>query len=455
MPDSNDLKLAFEALTAKAAPYTTLFRYAEGDQPLVYSTDRLREAFDNINARFSQNWCSVVIDALADRLVLKGWDAGSEGANGALDAIWNAQHLGLEAADAHWAALVTNEAFVIVWPDAAGVPQAYYNDPRLCAMFYQPDNPRQKRMAAKWFKGSDERWNLTLYYPDRLEYYLSGGKDVPSAYTGFVLQGEAAVNPYGLIPVFHLRVNRRANSGELANILTLQDAVNKLLADMMVAAEFGAFKQRWIIASGDTDALKNAPNEIWTIPPGDGVGQSTQVGQFDATDLNVYLNAIDKLALSIAIISRTPKHYFFTQGGDPSGEALIAMEAPLNKKAKKRQEAFTAVWQEVGAFLLKLQGQTVEESAIKPVWERVESNQPKTEAETRDIAVRNIPLLTQLRREGWSEADIKQMQKDQQEEADAEYQNVPADWREETQGTGETAAANGRAANPGRPGNAN
>ena len=39
-----DLQRAFAALTAKLGSYNTLFAYADGDQPTVYSTARLREA---------------------------------------------------------------------------------------------------------------------------------------------------------------------------------------------------------------------------------------------------------------------------------------------------------------------------------------------------------------------------------------------------------------------------
>ena len=47
---------------------------------------------------------------------------------------------------------------------------------------------------------------------------------------------------------------------EIAMVMSNQDAINKLLADMMVAAEFGAFRQRYIISQVDPGSLKNAPN---------------------------------------------------------------------------------------------------------------------------------------------------------------------------------------------------
>ena len=295
---SPDLKLAFEALNGKTIWYSTLMKYAEGDQPIVYSTERLRTTFQNINARFCQNWCSVVVNSVNDRLVLQGWDTGDETTNKLLSDLWSEQHLMIESDDAHWAALVTHESFIIVWPDEeTKQPEVYYNDPRLCHVFYKSENPRLKRFAAKWFIDEDKYCRMTLYYPDRLEYYRADKAGTPSNAEAFIPENpSSAANPYGVVPVFHLRMKRRSTAGELVDIISLQDAVNKLLADMMVAAEYGAFKQRWIISNSETSDLKNAPNIVWEIPAGDGIGQGSSVGQFEATDLGVFLTAIDKLA---------------------------------------------------------------------------------------------------------------------------------------------------------------
>lgn len=417
MPLSTDVKRAFEALNNKLLDYNRLFQYANGDQPLVYSTDRLREAFRDLNAHFSQNWCSVVINASLDRLILKGWDVEDKTINQALDDFWNQEHVQIDAQDAHYGALVTREAFIIVWPDADGKPELYYNDPRMCHVFYSRERPKEKEFAAKWWSDGAV-WHLTLYYPDRIEYYVTRGKSQPSTVNSFQpADPPTATNEYGVIPVFHVRLSRQNKGGELDNIITLQDAVNKLFSDMMVSAEFGAFPQRYIVSQADTKALKNGPHIIWDIPASDGQGENTQVGQFSATPLDNYLTAIDKIANSIAIISRTPKHYFFNAGASLSGDALIAMEAPLNKKVEQYQELFGAAWQEIGAFVARLLGKTIEPQNITPVWKPAQSIQPYTEAQTRQLAIAaGIPLETQLRREGWGLDEINQMRKDDDEE---------------------------------------
>ena len=409
-----DLQRAFSALNGKNLPYQTLFAYASGNQPLVYSTERLREAFRNLSANFQQNWCALVINATLDRLQLSGWDTKDKKANATLDDLWNGMRLSNDAYDAHKAALITQEGFIIAWKDGETI-DVYQNDPRHVHVFYDPARPKVKQFAAKWWSDGAV-WHMTLYYPDRLEYYVTRGKNRPASAAAFQpAQVPQADNPFDAIPVFHFR---GFPGGELENITTLQDAVNKLFADLMVTAEFSAFKQRWVISNGDTKAIANSPYDTWLLPGGDGDGQQTTVGQFDATPLANHLDAMDRVANSIAVISRTPKHYFMNAAGQLSGEALLAMESPLTKKVKTYQERLGATWQELGAFLLKLAGAgEYNETDITPVWKPAESIQPYTEAQTRQLAVAaGIPLITELRREGWGEDEIKNMQKDEDDQ---------------------------------------
>ena len=412
---ATDLELAYNALQGKQKAYDRLWGYYDGDQPLVYSAQRLAELFRNVNARFTENWCAVVVDSVMDRLNLGRFQvADDERATDLLNDTWLRTEMGLDSDDAHLAALVTGESFVIVWREDGGDLQAYYNDPRMCHIEYDPENPRQKLWAAKWWRVGPQ-WRLTLYYPEQLQYYYSTDEYLTAGYNAFKpMPDPIAVNPFGQIPVFHLRTERRVVKGELGESITdLQDAVNKLLSDMMIAAEFAALPQRYVISQMDPGQLKNAPNEIWMFPAGDGTGQPTAAGQFAAADLTNFGTQIDKLSTAIGIISRTPRHYFYAQGGDPSGEALIAMESPLNKKVGKRIERFTATWQKVAAFMLSLQGLDVDPMQVTPIFDVVETVQPMTESQIREGNVRaGIPLTTTLRREGWTDAELEQMAED-------------------------------------------
>ena len=410
-----DIEKAFDAITNKRSYLDLLFRYVNGGQPLKYSTERLKEIFDDINTHFEINWCTVVVDSSLDRMELNGFHTDDDVANTKLVELFDLLHISTQSDDAHLGALSVGSAYVIVWQDDAGELELYYNDPRICHIFYDSSNPIVKTFAAKIFVRDDRRTEITLYYPERIEHWVTKAKTAKASTTktakanDFELDEETGTeeNTFGVIPVFGL-----ITPSEIAKVTTIQDAINKMFADMMVAAEFGAFASRYIISQSDEGDLKSAPNEIWWIPSGDGQGQAASVGQFDATDLNNYLKAMDSLANSMAIITRTPKHYMMTTGANISGEALIAMESPLVRKVKKHKMRFDISWQEIAQFMLQLSNITIEASKIEPVWERVESVQPKTEAETRLIAINTgIPLTTQLKREGWTEQEIKELEK--------------------------------------------
>lgn len=412
-----DLEKAFKALYGKQRDYNKYFNYYEGDQPLSYmNSSRMEKIFEGLGGEFTQNWCSVVIDAVRDRINLRNIEVKGKAAQ-TWKEIWEGSQLELESDDVHEAELISGEAYIICWKNDDGKMEAYFNDPRLCQLFYDAEFPRKKTFAAKWFVDDDERMRLTLYYPDRLEYYISKGKAKnatrASVFEPLIEEGAAdnqADNPFNEVPVFHFRKSRKIRS-DLKNVISIQNSVNKLVTDMMVAAEFGAFKQRYVISSAEVQGkLKNSPDEIWDLPAGDGMGQQTQAGQFDATPLDNYLQGIEKQVVAISSITRTPKHYFFQIGSNISGEALIAMEAALNKKAQDRIDRYSPEWKNVTLFLLKHSGVDVKPADVTVRFDKPETIQPYTNAQVRQLNfAAGYPMETVLREEGKSEEEIKRV----------------------------------------------
>jgi hypothetical protein len=338
-----------------------------------------------------------------------------------LDQVYEMSELAIESDDVAEAMMVAGEGYLIAWPNDNKEVEAYYNDPRVCHVFYETENPRKARMAAKlWVTDDKKSTRMTLYYPNQIEYYIADGIEVDDAnqfrlYTGDFEKG-VAKNPYEKVPVFHFKLNKRGYS-DLKNIVPLQNAVNKLINDMMVASEFSAFRQRWIISNAQVDGkLSSEPGAVWEIPGGDGIGQEAQVGEFAATDLKNYISSIERFASSMGVISRTPKHYFYRQGGDPSGEALIAMEAPLNRKVQDRIDRMIPVLKELAVFVAQVHGMTLSRQEVLPVFDRPETIQPYTDAQTIQTEVTSgIPLMTSLRWRGKTQAELKRVEKEIEE----------------------------------------
>ena len=408
-----DLERALKALESKQENLNTLWGYYAGVHPMVYANERLREVVKKINAQYVENWCAVVIDTVLDRINLLGFETKDATLQAALSDMWESNDMGLVSKDVHKGALTLGDAFVIVWKNKSEVVRSFYNDSRLCQCFYEPDDPYQMAYAAKWFTDErDSRKHLTLYYADRLEHYIGG--EEKSTVTAYEPDPVTSIetNPYGEIPVFRFSHNREGAS-DIELILPMQNAINKLVSDMMRASEVGAYRQRYAITDADTSKFINAPNEFWTFPAGDGTGQPTQVGEFSETQLANFLDAIDKLANVVGFISRTPVHNY-SNSGPISGEALIALEAPLNKKAGDYEGRYKGTWRQVAAFQLKVAGfGDVPSQAIMPKWSPIGTEQPETVARVRQLGIAaGIPLITLLSNEGWSPTKIAQLEKD-------------------------------------------
>jgi hypothetical protein len=420
-----DLETAVKCLTAKKPIHDRFFAYYDGHQPLIYSSSKLREIFHRLDANFVENWCSVVVDSLLDRLDLRALVVADDDASTKqLQTLREQSGLIDDEAAIHEDVCVTGEAFVIAWrDDETGDIDAYQNDSRLCHAFYAEDNPHQMRAAAKWWI-EDGIVRLNLYYADRIEYYstvkkFNEGEDVTAK--SFYPFGDSPIaeNPFGRLNVFHFRSNRRRPKSQLNDVISIQDIVNKTLSDLVVTGEFMAFPQRYVISeSGIANGnLQNNPNAIWDLVSAAKESQPTSAGQFPAADLGNYLEVIRDLTTAIGVISRTPKHYFFAQGGDPSGEALIAMEAPLNKKTMRLQQTLSPTWRDLGSFLLILNGIDVASQQIWANYTPPETNQPMTSAQiTKTLVEAGMPLQNILRDDGWDAADLQELADDMQAE---------------------------------------
>ena len=379
---------AIDALTAKQGELNHFFNYYNGTAVVPLVSERLQEIYRNLTFVIAENWSAVVVDSTTDRIELMGAKGGDEGITAELKAIIDEVELLVEADEAHQAAIVGGESYVIVWKDPeTDELECYYNDPRTCHIFYEANRPNVPRLAVKWWDGDEDGLrHIKFYTKERLIEVT-----VPFKKEGGLSMGELSEvsndeNPYKIIPVFHLRTKSRKSQSDLSNVMPIQDGINILLINMMVTAEFSAAPMKYVISNAEgIEDLVVAPNRIWNIPAGDGLPGTTgtTVGQFAASDLGNYLAAIAHGIDAISAISRTPRHYFYGSQLPPSGEALKTMEGPLVKKVRDRLQRFTPTWERLIAFLYLLKtGKKIEVATIEILWADPETVQPQQAAQT-------------------------------------------------------------------------
>lgn len=421
-----DLGRSIARLKRKTAAYGRLWDYYDGKHPLVFTSEKLKNIFRNAEC-FSENWCQVVIDAPMDRIALRGLTLSDESLSEQLENLFRATKLNLWSYDIHKAALVCGESTVIAEKFDDDRIRAFYNDPRNVDVVYESDDPMTMKYAVKcWVDGKTV--HATVYYHDRFEYYGASKAEVESATSMDAIdrlfkpdsETPSAPNPFGRIPVFHFRRELREVVSELnAGVIRIQDAANKALSDAMVTMEFLGFPQRWAIGNIDLDPerLRPYPGSMTHLPGAVPGEQPVATGTYPPSENTAIINMLDHFVSALTGITGIPKHFFVSTGDAPSGEALITMESPLAKKAQRYIDRFTDVWTDIGVFLMGITGTTVDPSDITVNWDAVQTVPPISLASVRLTNVNaGIPIVNQLRDEGWTMSELDQLREDQLDE---------------------------------------
>lgn len=336
--------------------------YYEGFQNLAFESDRFRKAFGAQLSAFADNWCAVVVDAVEERLNVEGFRVGKEPA-GDEDAwrIWQANDMDGQIQLAHTDALVGGVAYLIPWlGDDPSTPEICVANAHDAIVECHPKMHRRRRAGLRVYRDEWGYDHAELFLPDAVHRFRTAQTRsdlnvVDAAHTAWeadTYDGDAVQpNPLGVVPVIPLPNRPRirnsrhgiAVQSEIHEIIPLQDAVNKLIADMLVGSEKQALPARW--ATGlevPTDPVTNQPikPEVDTASLLVSEATDTSFGTFPAADLRNFVQGIEMLVQHIASLSRTPPHYLNASADRLSGESIKAAETGLVAKTRNKMRFF-------------------------------------------------------------------------------------------------------------------
>lgn len=341
--------------------------YYDGTHDLAYATRLWRETFGPEFGVVTDNWCQLVIDAAVERMTVQGFRLGAgAGADDTAWGIWQDNLLDLQADIAHTDALVTGCSYLLVWPDdETNEPRITVEDPLQTIVQLDPANRRRRRAALKRWRELDDTWHAVLWTPDTV-WTLEGGSDLTATWEPVA----ADPNPLGVVPVIPLLNNPNLygrGRSDLEPVLPLQDAVNKLMADMLVASEFAAYPQRVLLGAelpadpetGQPTPIKGGINR-WMAFDGaldeGGTPIAPRIQELSAADLKNYIGSIEQLVQHIAALSKTPPQYLLGQMVNISGDALRAAESGLVSRVRRRIRGAGEAWEEAMRLAFKLRG---------------------------------------------------------------------------------------------------
>lgn len=349
------LELLDKRLTDRWSRMRRLQDYYDGHHRMAFATSKYREEFATLLGNLSDNWCQVVVSASVERLAVQGFRFGTE-QQADTDAwgIWQANGLDAESNMAHTEAVKLGEAYWLVAPPGPdGVPRITAEHPSQVIVATAVADRRERVAALKKWVDDDGYVYATVYLPEMLHKFRSEKKhrDSNGRLQWRQRPGDpGGHNPLGVVPVIPIRNNPSLLGGgqsDLEPALPLQDAIDKLAADMMVAAEFAAYRQRVMTGVEAPEYPEGHAKAGQPMPVELGVNRLFTVGDPDArvfdlqaSELGNYTNAIEMLVQHLAAQTKTPPHYLLGKMLNVSGDALVTAEAGLQSKVDDKKLAF-------------------------------------------------------------------------------------------------------------------
>ena len=406
--------------------------YYNGNHRLAFATAKFRATFGDLFTTLADNWCEIVVDAPVERLTVEGFRFPLNDGDSRLDqdawAIWQENNLDAESPMAHTEAVKDGKAFVLVAPPEfdGDSPIITVEHPSQVIVAHAAGNRRVRLAALKKWTDEDGYAMATVYLPDGIHRFRARqpiGQYGLNAETvwGERLELPFVENPLGVVPMLPLYNNPTMVGGGRSDLLPaipIQDAINKELADMLIASEFAAFPQRVLMGVDvpkDPETgeplpgveLKAAVSRFWAFD-----NENAKVAEFSAANLSNYVAPIEMLIRHLAAQTRTPPHYLLGEIVNASGDALKAAETGLVAKVRRKQIDFADTWEEAIRLALRVSGAAVpaKASAAETIWGDPEY---RSEGEVVDAAVKRrtlgIPLEQIWADIGYSPQQIETM----------------------------------------------
>lgn len=399
-------------LTARQDDLERWDAYYSGNHPLPWVPEGARDEFRALLTMSRSNYMGLVVDATAERMEVQGFrfvldpdDAilppadtaqapdDPEATDDEAWRIWQANDLDEEADAGILEAVALGCSYTLVAPNPAdpGTPLITFEHPSQAVVECYPGTHDRAAGLKAWVDDWTGKVMVTLYLPDEVYKWQAERKQGQSAsslrWEPRSVDGELwpAPNPLGAVPLVEVPNRRRMLGGgvsEIADVIPIQDRINKTLFDRLVTQDVGAFPQKW--GTGIELDAKFRPGRLRLFAVEE---EKARFGQFDAAPIDPYSAAKNNDVKDIASRTRTPSQYLLGEMVNTSGEALKAAESGLVSKVRQRMRPMGGAFETTMRLAFRLAGDEARATAVaaETVWRNPEF---RTEGELVDALVK-------------------------------------------------------------------
>lgn len=249
-----DVLAAIKDHRGRAPGYDLCRDYEEGRHRHPYASKAFASKYRWVLEQARMNICPTVRANFTDLVQIQAWTgAGEKKAAEYAEATDLDQVIDL-AVNESWRC---GDAYILVWPGADGNRRAWYHRADQVSFTLDPVDPTVMAWAAKIWVTDDGFGRVNVYYPDRLERWVTVGKvretgtttvswdtkTTANAWAPFTGDGEPDVQAHdmGRVPWVHLPFDPQSQGGHgrsiLRDVIPEQDALNHTVHALLVNTE--------------------------------------------------------------------------------------------------------------------------------------------------------------------------------------------------------------------------
>lgn len=403
-----------------------LIQIYDGLQPYPVPLRKYRDAYMRLLEVSRSPWARMIVDTYVDRLKIVGFTTGGE-TNEVLWQSIRASHIETLQIPVHREAMICGTSYASV---------DLYGGERSTVIAYEsalevvhetaPGDPYTVIAALKmWHDSVAGEWRCILARPEANYHWRAPGTtdeevaniaNASNMATRAWQPDGAVANPFGQVAVVPFVIRRDSNGygrSDLSSYLPMLNRIELTVANLLLAMELGAFRQRWatgleVPRDEDGNAVepyKIALDRLWVSED-----PETTFGSFPETDLRPIEQALDQSIAQLSAVSRVPSYYFQTSWANPpSAQMLEIAESGLVTAVQERQESLGESWEVVASLI-----GAAEDTSVWWADPRVRS-----EAQLHDAAIKLsglVPMPYVWKFLGYDPTDIEKMKRDRMTE---------------------------------------
>ena len=414
--------------------------YYDGEQDLPQGPSQDRQAFQEFQRSARTNLCLLCAESMVHRTQINGFRTTSgDSDSSAVWKLWQAAKLDARQFGIWRKAYSRSAAYLTVGvdPRRPKTPRVTIEGPENVIVETDPaDGSRRLAALRLWHDDIAKRWFATLYLPgpspdrpgQRYHWWTRNETKAEAASESMLSWGpqtwELRDEPQRSLPDVPVVPFLNGDEGEDPRAefevgRDIQNRLNLTVLNRITADRYAAFRQRGLLNfSPETDPVTGATispfppgvHQIWTVPPPEAGDPEPRMFDFQQTDTQGILRAVESDMRAFAAVTITPVYYLPGDLVNIGADSIAALDAGHISKVRQRHTVFGEGVEDTLQLMATVAELDLDLTSSEVVWMRPETFNPAAVADfASKLTAAGFPLPMVAEEIGWSPQRVEQL----------------------------------------------